>query len=246
MSEKNQARLRLVVIDGVRLSRGYKSGRSSDRETPDTSSSASTRSAGTRPEARHFCTAWYRTPSFSATARRPPPPSIARSTASMPSNLQPPVAIRQQLRVAAYFSKMQPMVVDSRQERERFAKALNERVAREHPEERGRPQWLQKKLKEFIAKSGRRRKVPSVQTCAYWLAGTKIARVGNDTLLCDALGMTRGELFGETSDARLAAIIECWNDLPEHQKNGMYSMVVPPSEQHGELEHVKEKRRGNG
>jgi hypothetical protein len=163
----------------------------------------------------------------------------------MTPNLQPPVAIRQQLRVAARFSKMQLMVVDSRQERERFAKALNERVAREHPDPRGRPQWLHRKLKDFIAKGGRRRKAPSVATCAYWLAGTKIARVGNDTLLCDALGMTRGELFGETNDLRLAAIIERWPDLPEHQKNGVFSMIVPPEEIE-ETEHVKEKHRVTG
>lgn len=140
------------------------------------------------------------------------------------------------------------MVADSKQERERFAKALNERVAKEHPEERGRPQWLQKKLKEFRTKSGRRGKV-SVQTCAYWLNGTKIAKLENATLLCDALGMTRGELFGETNDARLAAIIERWNELPEHQKNGVYSMIVPPPplEQQGETEpHGKEKRRSTG
>jgi hypothetical protein len=136
------------------------------------------------------------------------------------------------------------MVVDSNQERERFAAKLNERIAKEHPAERGRPQWLHKRLKEFSAKT-RRGKPPSVQTCAYWLAGTKIARLENATLLCDALGMTRGELFGETNDARLAAIIERWNDLPEHQKNGVYSMVVPPEEVSGEKHDVRDKRRAS-
>lgn len=133
------------------------------------------------------------------------------------------------------------MVVGGTKERGRFAAKLNERVARDHPQKRGKPQWLHKKLKDFLAKSGRRWKPPSVATCAYWLAGTKVARLENATLLCDALGMTRGELFGETSDDRLAAIIERWADLPEHQKNGVYSLVVP-QEAHDE----RKKGRGVG
>lgn len=49
-TKKTQARLRLVV-DNELDSGGYKSGRSLWRETPDTASIGSTRSAGTRPAA---------------------------------------------------------------------------------------------------------------------------------------------------------------------------------------------------
>lgn len=224
---KAHARLRLVIVDGEAVSRGYKSGRKSERDTPDAASSASTRSAGILPKRRHFWTAWYRTPSFSAMDLSPPPPTIALSTASMPSTLQPPVAERQQLPVAIFFNSMQPMVASDEKEREAFKLALNARVAKEHPEVRGRPRWLHGQLVRHAKAKRLKGKVVSVATCAYWLAGKKIAALGNDTLLCDVLGMTRGELFGESSDPRLQAIVERWQTLPEHLKNGIHGLVSP-------------------
>lgn len=119
------------------------------------------------------------------------------------------------------------MVGSAEKERRRFSAALNARVEREHPQKRGRPQWLHRKLNDYRAKTGRRGKTVSVQTCAYWLAGEKIAKHEHATLLCEALGMTRGELFGESEDPRLQAIVEQWADLPEHMKNGIFSMVIP-------------------
>lgn len=117
------------------------------------------------------------------------------------------------------------MVGNAEKERERFKDALNARVQKEHPDKRGRPQWLRKKLNEYRIKTGRKGKTVSVQTCAYWLSGDKIAKHEHATLLCDALGMTRGELFGDSEDPRLSAIVENWADLPEHMKNGIFSMI---------------------
>jgi hypothetical protein len=119
------------------------------------------------------------------------------------------------------------MVVAAEKERERFRDALNARVQRDHPAHRGRPQWLRKKLSEHLKRSGKRGKAVSIQTCAYWLSGEKIAKHENATLLCEALGMTRGELFGQAEDPRLAAIVERWASLPENMKSGLFSMVIP-------------------
>lgn len=225
-TKNNQADLRLLVFDD---STGYRSGRNSDRGTPDSASRAKTRSAGTRPDLRHLCSAWYRTPSFSASGCKPPPALIARSTtASMPPTLQLPVALRQQPPGVALFPTIAYMAVGSPNERERFRKALNDRVKRDHPDVRGRPVWLYNELHAYTRKTGRKIRPPSKQTCAYWLAGTKIPKPEHITLICDALGLTRGELFGETGDARLAAIVERWADLPENMKNGIFSMVTPP------------------
>lgn len=74
---KNQARLRLVVNKGE--SGGYKSGRSSSRDTPDTASSWSTLSAGTRLALTHLFTACGYMPSALANARCPPLARMARS-----------------------------------------------------------------------------------------------------------------------------------------------------------------------
>lgn len=229
-----QAGLRLVVIDGELVSNGYKSGRRRWRETPDTASKAITRSAGTRPERAHFWTACHVTPIFLPTDRKPPPDWIAVDTGPMTPTLQPRVAIRQQPRVAACFSSIQHMVANAEKERERFRDALNARVKKDHPEKRGRPQWLRDKLHAHMKRTGNRSKPVSAQTCAYWLSGQKIAKPHHVSMLCDALGMTRGELFGESEDPRLAALIERWADLPEHMKNGIASMITPtePAEEH--------------
>lgn len=125
---------------------------------------------------------------------------------------------------------MQRMVAGAKNEREIFKEALNARVAKEHPEKRGRPQWLYARLEEYRKANGRRGKTVSVQTCAYWLSGEKVAKQENATLLMGALGMSRGELFGESGDPRLAALIQAWQDIPEKIKNGIYAMVKPTEE----------------
>jgi hypothetical protein len=89
--------------------------------------------------------------------------------------------------------------------------------------------WLHERLRGYYRQTGRKLKPVSKQTCAYWLAGTKLPRPEYVTMLCSALGMTRGELFGETEDPRLALVIERWSDLPENMKNGLYAMLNPIS-----------------
>jgi hypothetical protein len=119
------------------------------------------------------------------------------------------------------------MVVGSQNERERFTAALNERVGRDHPEVRGRPVWLHDRLVTYYKQNGRKKKPVSIQTCAYWLSGKKLPRPEYVTMLCSALGMTRGELFGETEDPRLALLIERWAELPENWKDGLEAMLNP-------------------
>lgn len=51
MKKRHHALWRLATVDGVPVSAGYRSGRSRWRETPETASTAKTRSAGTRPAA---------------------------------------------------------------------------------------------------------------------------------------------------------------------------------------------------
>jgi hypothetical protein len=209
---------------------GYMSGRNSWRGTPEISSTVRTRSAGIRPDRRHFWTAWYRTPHLVAKGKRPPPPEIARSTALMTRNLQLPVALRQQPRVVALFPTMQPMVASSQTERERFAKALNERIAKDHPDKWGRAVWLHDTLRDFWKRTGKKGKLVSAATCGYWVAGTKLPKAEHVTMLCSALGMTRDELFGghgDAGDPRLALIIERWDELPEEMKNGLYAFFNP-------------------
>jgi len=230
---KGQARLRLVVDNERESDGGYMSGRSSCLETPDAASTDRTRSAGTRPVRRHFWTAWYRTPHFSANGCNPPPPSIARSTTLMGATLQLPVAIRQQPQVVSLFPNMQLMVAAGKTERERFQEALNARVAREHKEERGRAVWLYDHLVKY-GKTHRNAPSFSKALCGYYITGKKIPTGDRVGALCDALGMSRGELFGEAHDPRLAAIIRKWAELPERMKNGMFSMV--PSDDEGEPE----------
>lgn len=86
-----QARLRLATLDGERVSMGYKSGRSTERDTPESCSSSKTRLGGT-PARRHLLTACTEMSAALATASSPVSES-ARSTAglsSMPSS-QPQV-----------------------------------------------------------------------------------------------------------------------------------------------------------
>lgn len=119
-------------------------------------------------------------------------------------------------------------MVASASEREHFRAALNERVAEKHADVRGRPVWLFNFLTDFRAKH-RSRKYPEItkQTCAYWLKGDKLPTGERLALLCDALGMTRGQLFGETQDERLALIIRQWPNLSERKKEGLFSLIRP-------------------
>jgi hypothetical protein len=119
------------------------------------------------------------------------------------------------------------MVTTAQKERERFRIALNARIAIEHPPEHGRAQWLHERLTAYMKRNGIKRKPVSPQTCGYWVRGEKIAGPANATILCGALGMTRGDLFGDTEDPDLAKVVENWSDLPGHIKHAILSLVDP-------------------
>lgn len=165
--KKHQPRLRLVVSNE---SLGYKSGRKSCRETPENASSESTRSAGTRPELRHFCNAWYRTPNFSDSGRRPPPAAIARSTGFMPPSLQLAGVTRQQPARVISICSMQLMVADAKEAADRaFSAELNRQLTERDVKSLGRPAQLVKDLKKAGLKI-------SITSCQKWLGGKQIPR----------------------------------------------------------------------
>jgi hypothetical protein len=123
------------------------------------------------------------------------------------------------------------MVVNGKTEKEHFKDALNARVADKHPEQRGRPIWLYDQLQAY--RKTHRKFFPitvSKQICAYWLKGEKLPTGERLQLLCAALDMTRGQLFGESHDPRLSLIIKRWGALPEHLKRSMHSMVDDQAE----------------
>lgn len=89
MKRTHHARLRLATVDGTSVSDGYKSGRSSQRDTPDMDSRMSTRSAGT-PLRRHLSSACREIPKRLANALRPPDTSITRSMGFVGMDLSQP------------------------------------------------------------------------------------------------------------------------------------------------------------
>lgn len=216
LKNKNQARLRLVT-DNKDLrdadSGGYKSGRSSCLGTPDAASTQSTLSAGTRPDLRQRCTAWYRTPQCSASEPSPLTPSIARSTGFMQVNLQPIVARSQQSIRGLDLATMQLMVATTKkQAREEFSKNLNRELDRLKAPQRGRPKWLQKELKNIV----------TYESCRKWLKGLDIPDQGNLSVLVDTLGLNQQYLRTGTwesapgaSDNRFSELQKIWPDLDE-------------------------------
>lgn len=215
--QKDQARLRLVV-DNDRESDGYMSGRSSCLETPEAASTESTRSAGTRPDLRHFCNAWYRTPSFAASGCKPPPASMTRSTSPIGTILQPLGVISQQPPSVMAVGTMQLMVADAkRQARERFSAMLNAELARlAQAPLRGRSAWLKRELK------ARAKFDVTVTSCQKWLGGKQVPRSTVLAIIVKAFGMNHQLLMaGEweappgLADERLAEINRIWASIPD-------------------------------
>lgn len=128
---------------------------------------------------------------------------------------------------------MQPMVANDSKERKIFAAALNARVAKDHPSKRGRPRWLFEMIEDYRRRHPREGfESVSVQTCAYWLKGEKIAKERNATLLIAVLGISRGELYGEATDPRLARVIAEWDTAPERLKQAiMMDSVIDRDEE---------------
>jgi hypothetical protein len=216
-SEKNkdQARLRLVVDND---SGGYRSGRSSYRGTPDAASKDSTRSAGTRPDLRHFCSAWYRTPSFAAKDCKPPPAKIARSTtASMPSSLQLAGVMSQQPSRVIALCSMRTMAADAKTAASKaFSDELNKQLGERQAPSYGRPAWLSRELKRRVKLEA------SVTTCQKWLGGKQIPRswklrklIEGFDLEVDAL-MKAGNLAPETDgDEMLTELRRLWPKITD-------------------------------
>lgn len=240
--KQSQPYLRLAFSRGD--SSGYRSGRSSERETPETDSRASTRSAGTFPDFRHFWTAWYRTPSLPATDLSPPAPEIARETGfSMHSNVQPIIAFRQQpIRVRSP-DTMQPMVEAAKYTaREEFAEWLNGHVQRLGAPVRGRPKWLQRLLEDEAGLK------VSYETCRKWLAGLDIPDRANEALLHKALGV---QVQAEETDQEFEMLRKIWRSLPQKSRSHLIdtAMLAQSAAKAGNAEQPaaeQKKRRRSG
>lgn len=211
MTVKKQSQPHLRLVFSREDSSGYKSGRSSERDTPEIDSSGITRLGGITPDFRHFWTAWYLTPSFSATDCSPPPPSIARVTDSdMHSNVQPIIAFRQQPMRVWRPDTIQPMVDTAKYTaREEFSRWLNSHADRLHAPSRGRPKWLQKRLKDEVGLN------VSYETCRKWLGGLDMPERPNEALLYKALGV---QIQAEESDPQFEQLRQIWRTLPDKSR----------------------------
>jgi hypothetical protein len=208
---KGQARLRLIRCNES-VSGGYKSGRRSNRDTPDAFSSGNTRSAGTRPDFLHFWSAWYRTPNFSESGCKPPPPLIARSTGFMTATLQLKSVIGQQPSNVIGFATMQLMVAKAKKDAMAlFSAMLNAEFDRLNAPKRGRPAWMKRELKT------RARFETTTTSCQKWLGGQQIPRSSHLAIIVKAFGLNHQLLMaGEwepppgISDQHLLGIHRLW------------------------------------
>lgn len=229
--EKNQqTRLRLVVSND--RSSGYRSGRSSERETPDATSSAMTRFGGTRPLRSHFCTAWYRTPIFSAVDWSPPAASIALSTDVMSRNLQPIVALRQQPMRVSGSDTLQPMVVQAKRvirTKDDVRKEFGARLT-EHLERNGIPRRRQiSYLYERLSVKG----VPGVskETCRKWTRGLELPDEANLDLLASRIGadpyvLRHGEHpIPSSHDDETHELFDLWKKIPDEQRSHVIQIM---------------------
>lgn len=229
----DQPRLRLVVNNEREerdSSGGYMSGRSSCRETPETSSTNSTRSAGTLPDLRHFWTAWWVTLQRRANWISPPPFTIARPTGPaalravdsfMDDSVQSIVAISQPPMRARVAGTVQFMVASPAKDeaRELFSKNLNAELSAQEAPDRGRPDWLRRKLL-----SDGRLKV-SRETCRKWLAGLDIPDQAHMSILISVFRLNLQKLRTGTwepppgaHDENFVRLVKAWPDLDDRSR----------------------------
>jgi hypothetical protein len=223
-NNNHPARLRLVVNN--ESSRGYMSGRSSCRETPDNFSTNSTRFGGT-PDLRHFDMACSETPHFDANFVSPPPPLIARCMTSastfMPVSVQPIVGNRQQPMRAERSASMQLVVVKTKIEaREEFSRNLNRELERFQAPKRGRPEWLRKQIGEIVSR----------ETCRKWLQGKDMPDEAHMSVLIDRLGLNyqflrtgRWEPSPGAKDLRFSELEKAWPHLDEGIREAIMSVA---------------------
>lgn len=248
---------------------GYRSGRSSERETPEMDSRARTRSAGTLPLDSHLYTAWYRTPHSEATFDTPPAPMIARPTGvpgigdssgpagkvcavSMHHKLQPIVASRQQPEVSGGSSSMQPMVVSTKEQvRAAFAGRLNALLERRGVKKWGRPA----RLYEILKAHNGGEQVVSKTACQNYLNGDDLPDEANKAILADALQVSQWELYEDPArlpDPATIELLRYWNKLSDSKRGFVLqaakvasgdTLSTPTAAPEELKEHTKRKRK---
>jgi transcriptional regulator with XRE-family HTH domain len=201
-------------------SSGYKSGRSSERDTPEIDSSVSTRSAGT-PLRRHLSTAWGEMPRRLAKAPRPPTIAMTLSTGFSDMHIsQPQVDFTVNLPLVARLNPglhpfcMSPLgkTISTR------LKALDKTQA-----------WLAEEVGV------------SENAVSKWIASGKISRV-NSIKAADALKMSVAQLLDPNPTPELDAR---WHSFPPSVKQRVLALIdelVNPPKPEPEKQPVKKRR----
>lgn len=199
-SRADQARLRLVCIDGKSISRGYRSGRNRVRDIPDTSASFTTRSGGT-PLRRHLWTACGEMPKAFAKAPTPPDLPIASSmTDGIAAFSQPQVEFRVNLPLVARLNRrfhpcgMSPL-----------GKTITSRLA------------LMEKTQAWLAEEVG----VSENAVSKWILSGKISRE-NSLRAAKALEMSVAQLLDPEPTLELDAR---WHSFPPSLKQRVLSLV---------------------
>lgn len=203
---KNQPALRLVIDN----SRGYKSGRISERDTPDISSSSNTRSAGT-PLLRHLWTACGEMPRDLATDASPPDARIARSIAfdSMVAVTKPQVDSRVNLRSVVYLNRgFHARAMKSRDGMSPLGRTIIEALRRLDLTQA----WLAEELHV------------SENAVSKWIRTGQISRA-NGVKLAEALALSLEDVMRPNGHASGSAFDARWQALPPDTKAKIFELI---------------------
>lgn len=101
--------------------------------------------------------------------------------------------------------------------REEFAEWLRGQCQRLGAPARGRPKWLQKRLKDDVGLN------VSYETCRKWLSGLDMPDRANESLLFKALGV---QYQAEESDEEFEALRKIWRDLPSRSRSHIMETAI--------------------
>lgn len=130
---------------------------------------------------------------------------------------------------------MQRMVVRTKSDaRAAFSAALNGFLEALGVPSRGRPRWLYDRLKAHA-----RREVVTYESCRKWLKGLDIPDQANLTILCDAIGATRDDLFPTKTAASRGLLEALIRDLEPDEQQQVIGYI-------NALIEMRQKRRASG
>lgn len=131
---------------------------------------------------------------------------------------------------------------EDKSERERFKNALNERVAAMRVTERdakdfndrhGAAQWLYMRIQSYCKHNRGKFEKVTAQSCGYWLRGDKYPNQQNRVLISNALGLSLGQLMGYGLSSEGAAILDGYENAPDHIREAVRALLLGGKEQAG-------------